>query len=663
MIWQPLNLSEVCPPHSPVKACSSFGYVYLNLLVHLYGGSKDEEIKKKCDTQRDEETPDKYDFIVVGAGSSGCVVTNRLSENDRWQVLVLEAGSDEPNMTYVPALYRVLLGSNIDWGFKTKPNGKSCLARPEGSCPWPRGKVMGGSSSINSLAYIRGNRADYDGWAAMGNPGWSYEDVSTHIAWILWNLCTYTPYSNINCLGGVVASMFGCTPGGPGFESRVFPYFIKSENNLNIGSLNPSYHGIGGEQYISYLPYIDDPTLMLIDSFLERGFPIIDYNGREQVGNNQAQAFSINGERVSTNRAFIKPIRYRRKNLAVETNAEVTKVLIDENKKAYGVNYVQNNIKRTAYAKKEVIICGGTISSPKLLMLSGIGPKEHLENVGITVIQDLPVGKNLHDHVSFNGIILALSNETATTVSDDQVLQDIKEYDSMRIKMGPLSGNGPANFIAFAKTEPSLDAPDVEFQVGHEPDWRDLIDHLDTVDAASILPTAYYNGLTPRVMNLVPKSRGEILLNASNPDGPPLIFPNYLDDENDFIPLLKGVDILLSLENTTAFRTNGAYYVREEISACKDYEWGTKEYFICLAKTYTSTTYHPVGTCKMGPKSDKTAVLDNELRVHGVEGLRVIDASMMPVIVRGNTNAPAMMIGERGVDFVIKYWNRFKTGS
>lgn len=228
----------------------------------------------------------------------------------------------------------------------------------------------------------------------------------------------------------------------------------------------------------------------------------------------------------------------------------------------------------------------------------------------------------------------------------------------MVIKRGPLSSNGPAIFIGFVKSSPDLTAPDIEFQIGHEPDWKDLLDELTTVDSANILPTAYYNGITPRVLNLVPKSRGKILLNASNPDGPPLIYSNYFQDNRDFAPLLKGVRYLLSLENTETFKSSGIYFVKESLPACKDYEWGTDEYFICLAKSYTSTAYHPVGSCKMGPKSDAKAVLDNGLRVYGVGNLRVVDAAMMPLIVRGNTNAPTMMIAERVVYLIIEYWRR-----
>nr|XP_026483601.1 glucose dehydrogenase [FAD, quinone]-like [Vanessa tameamea] len=610
MIWQPLNLTEVCPTYTPITACSSFGYVYLNLLVQLYGGSRDERPHR--DYREPEDIRDEYDFIVVGAGSAGCVVANRLSDNPSWKVLLLEAGPEQPDVTLVPGLSTALIGSNIDWAYTTEPNGKSCLAHPGGRCPWPRGKVMGGSSSINSMAYIRGNRADYDGWAALGNEGWSYRDV--------------------------------------------LPFFKKSERNVNIEALNSVYHGVTGEQYVSRYPYIDKPSLMLTDAFNERGLPLTDFNGAQQLGTMQAQAFSLSGERVSTNTAFIQPIRYKRKNLTVKPNSEALKILIDENKRAYGIIYNENGNILTAFAKKEVIVSAGSINSPKLLMLSGIGPRDHLEKIGIPVVQDLAVGENLHDHVSFDGIIVALSNKTATTVSEEEVLEAVQDYAAMKIKRGPLSGNGPVNSIAFIKTDPDLIAPDVQFQVNYIPNWREFLEDPITGASVSIFPTGFYDAVLPKTMNLVPKSRGALLLNESNPNGPPILYANYFSDKSDLIPLLKSVRFLLSLEDTEAFRSNGAYFVREPLPACRDHVWGTDDYYICLARSYTSTTYHPVGTCKMGPAWDEKAVLDNQLRVYGVCGLRVIDASIMPFVNRGNTNAPALMIGERGVDFVMKYW-------
>ncbi|CAK1589874.1 unnamed protein product [Parnassius mnemosyne] len=628
MVWRPLNLTEVCPVHTQLSACSYYGYVYLNLLVQLFGDSSERRIQEELRHQQKEEdedrivesirsyehrkhSPEEYDFIVVGAGAAGCVVANRLSENKKWKVLLLEAGPEQPDITMVPGLSTALLGSNIDWAYSTEPDGRSCLAAREGRCTWPRGKMMGGSSSINSLAYIRGNKLDYDTWAAMGNEGWSYRDV--------------------------------------------LPYFKKSERNLNYEGLDSKYHGVDGEQYVSRYPYVDKPSIMMTEAFNERGLPLNDYNGAHQVGTQQAQAISLNGQRVSTNTAFIHPIRYKRNNLTVKTNSEAVKILIDENKRAYGVKYVKNNLIYTAIAKKEVIVSGGSINSPKLLMLSGIGPKDQLEKLGIHVVKDLAVGENLHDHITFNGIIIALPNKTATIRENDEVLREVIDYANKEIKDGPLSGNGPVNSIAFIKTEPHLPAPDIQFQVDNV-NWREYIKEPIDYDRTNIFPTSFYDGLVPRTMNLVPRSRGKLCLNTTDPNGPPLLYPNYYEDETDLIPLIKGVRFLFSLEDTHAFKANGAYFLRIQLPACRDHKWGTDEYIVCLARKYTSSAYHQVGTCKMGPKWDKKAVVDPRLRVYGVSGLRVIDSSIMPIVPRGNTNAPTIMIGERGVDFVIEDW-------
>lgn len=419
--------------------------------------------------------------------------------------------------------------------------------------------------------------------------------------------------------------------------------------------LNRKYHGVKGEQYVSRYAYTDKPSIMLTEAFNERGLALNDYNGAHQAGAMQAQAIVLDGERVSTNTAFIRPIRYKRKNLTVKTNAEAFKILIDDHKRAYGVKYEKNGQIYTAIATKEVIVSGGSINSPKLLMLSGIGPRKQLEDLDIKVIQDLPVGENLHDHVTFNGIIIALPNDTITLRDDNEVLDEVVEYYKKDIKDGPLSGNGPVNSVSFYKTEPDLLAPDVQYQVDSVK-WKEYIKEPVDYDRTTIYPTVFYDGLLPRTMNLVPKSRGRLCLNTTDPNGPPMLYPNYFEDERDFDPIIKGTKFVLSLEGTKAFKEMGARFVRTPLPACKDYEWGTDEYIICMAKSYTTTTYHPVGTCKMGPKWDSTAVVDPRLRVYGVSNLRVIDASIMPVVIRGNTNAPSIMIGERGVSWIIEDW-------
>lgn len=385
---------------------------------------------------------------------------------------------------------------------------------------------------------------------------------------------------------------------------------------------------------------------MLTDAYHETGLPPTDHNAAHQVGAMITQAISQDGQRVSTNNAFIEPIRYKRKNLTVKIKAEVIKVLVDENKITYGVKYVKNGRILTAFAKKEVIVSGGSINSPKLLMLSGIGPKEHLTYLNIPVIKDLAVGENLHDHVSFNGFLVALPNRTATLNSLEDILKEVYDYSFMKVKEGPLSAGGPISTVALMKCDPNLPAPDVEVQL-HPAIVKDFLYEPTTFDSITILPASFYDGMYPRIMNIVPKSRGKLLLNVTNPHSTLFIFTNYFGDPRDMVPLVKISRYVLNLENTKAFKTRGAYFVRKPVPACRNYQWGTNDYTICLAKQYTASTYHLAGTCKMGPIHDRKAVVDS--RLYGITGLRVIDALIMPIVTRANTNAPSIMIGERGL--------------
>lgn len=436
---------------------------------------------------------------------------------------------------------------------------------------------------------------------------------------------------------------------------QVLPYFKKSESNMNIENQNRKYHGTRGEQPVVRFPYYDQPSIMLTEAFNEGGLPILDWNGPEQLGTMQSQAFSEDGERVSSNTAFIQPIRYKRRNLTVRPNSEAVKILVDTHKRAYGVQYERDGKLHTALAKKEIIVSAGAINSPKLLMLSGIGPKEHLEELHIPVVVDLRVGYNLHDHVTFNGMFIALPNSTATIVSHEERLEQIKRYRYMNLKKGPISGNGPVSSVSFLKSNPELPAPDVQYQVNHC-FWEEAIQDPSLFERTSIWPTAFYDAVVPRTMNVAPKSRGRLTLNVTDPNAAPIMQPNYFGNPEDLIPLIIGVRFLISLENSEAFKTRGAHFVKTPLPACKYLTWGTDEYTECIARSYTSTTFHPVGTCKMGPEWDETAVVDPRLRVYDVSGLRIIDASIMPVAPRGNTNAPALMVGERGVDFILEDW-------
>lgn len=530
-----------------------------------------------------------------------------------FQVLLLEAGDEEPEVADVPAFPPVLMRSSIDWGYQTQPQPNSCTARPGNRCNWARGRVMGGSSTINYMIYIRATPQDYDEWASFGNPGWSYREV--------------------------------------------LPYFLKSEKNHNIEKLDPAYHNDDGYLDVEFLPYQDQNVFSFINAFQELGLEKLDQNAERQIGTMLLQFTANEGVRESTNIAFIRPIRYKRPNLVVEPNSYVIRVLIDPNTKhAYGVEYMRKGKLERVFARKEVIVSAGAINSPKILMLSGVGPEEHLRQLNIQVIKDLRVGFNLQDHTTIDGVIFTLTNKTATTADIDQIRNDVYYY--RETHRGPLSSTGPLQINAMVQTRYAPDPfrPDIQYSIDAMNVRNFITDPILTAQTA-VLPLAYYDGLMIRPILLGPRSRGVIMLNYTDPIfGDPLIFANTFTDPIDLLTIVEGVKQSLNLLNTESLRKIGVGLEMTPLPACASIPFGTDEYWACIATSYTTTIFHPVGTCKMGTQQDKNAVVDNTLKVYGIDNLRVIDASIMPTIVKGNTNAPVIMIGERGSDFIKERW-------
>ncbi|XP_063988343.1 glucose dehydrogenase [FAD, quinone]-like isoform X2 [Diachasmimorpha longicaudata] len=563
--------------------------------------------------------PEEYDFIIIGAGSAGCVMANRLSEIDDWKILLLEAGIDEPKAADVPAFAPMMQGSNIDWGYRTQPDKKSCRSRMDGRCGWARGKVMGGSSTINYMIYMRGNREDYDEWARLGNYGWDYE--------------------------------------------QVLPYFIKSENNMDkeIIEENPHYHGTKGWQSVERFQQKDENTEIILNAWEELGYNRTDVTAAHQLGIMEIQTTTRDGLRQSTNGAFIRPIRHKRKNLTVLTQAHVTRIIIDPpTGLALGVEYIstRSDFVKVAIATKEVILSAGALNSPKILMLSGIGPKEDLERLGIPVIYDSAVGHNLQDHTTTDGFVIQLDNKTSHLADYPEMVRDL--YNFRDTHSGPLATTGTITAGVFVQThyEESKERPDIQyhFDVNNVHDY-----YTDPVvyGQMNLMPLSYYDGLVIRPTLLNPNSRGIVKLNETDPIwADPLIYANTFSAYPDLSRMIAGIQIAMQLLNTKAFIENG-YRLREDpLPACAHVSFGAPIYWQCVLMEYTATIFHPVGTCKMGPKDDRLAVVDPELRVYGVAALRVVDASIMPIIVRGNTNAPTIMIAEKASDMIKKHWFR-----
>lgn len=533
----------------------------------------------------------EYDYIIVGAGSAGCVIANRLTESPDVKVLLLEAGnSDRTELLRRPGMIAVVhtvpeLKAKFDWGFKTAPQ-PHLLDR---KMPYMRGKVLGGCSAVNGMLYVRGNRANYDSWAAEGNKGWSYEDV--------------------------------------------LPYFKKSEDHVDGES---EFHGAGGPMKV--MRHAFDRVSPVSQAFLEAvtdatGAPVIDdFNGPSQEGASLWQMSAWKGIRHSTSEAFVHPYVGTRKNFTVETGVHVKRVLIEKGE-AKGVVVVQNGKERTIYASREIILSAGALMSPQLLMLSGIGPADHLRHFGLPVVADLPVGKNLHDHL-FAAITLRAKGAGHKGNAFHYLSGLMKEY----VFGDSWCGKTLFEAGAFLKMGESSPVPDVQF---HSLPWAYADPNMDAPGRPNVYPGEAFTILSTLIY---PKSRGEVTLASADPFALPIVDPHFLEHPDDVKTLVKGYrmarDVFRSSKMSGHLQDELFPGSHRATDAELEYE----------VRMRACTVYHPVGTCRMGV--DEQAVVDPSLRVRGVKNLRVADASIMPTITGGNTNAPCIMIGEKAAALI-----------
>jgi len=560
-----------------------------------------------------------YDYVIVGGGTAGSVLAARLSADSSIKVALIEAGGEESqySMAEIPHESLNLQRTSADWAFQTVPQNNSCYGLKDKRSNWPRGKVLGGSSVLSMMSYVRGNRHDFDEWAHAGAVNWSYEDV--------------------------------------------LPYFKKSENNKNIKFAKCDFHGTKGP--LSVQDSRGTPRITTAFQFAGRelGYRIRDINGESQMGVSVNQMTAYWGRRVSAATAYLEPVM-RRRNLHVATHTLVTKVLF-QGHRAVGVQYEREGVTYEVRVKKEVILAAGTIGTAQLLLLSGVGPTDHLNEMGIKIQHSLPVGEGLVDPIMTDGMIYTI-DDAVSSINNYKARGLLTLTDFLVFGAGQLSSTGVEGVGFFnSRKQPESDKrPHLQIMLWPMPLASDDAQQQTSINTFNYVKkyfTSVHGGMSDKQGLLLmpvllhPRSTGSVRLESTDPHAKPLIHPNYLEHIQDLDILVDGIRLSQAIMETKAFKAIGPKYHRRFHPGCDKHKLDSDEYWQCYIRHNTLTAYNPTGTCRMGAAEHNNTVVTPDLRVKGISHLRVIDASILPSSMSGGTAAAAIMIAEKGADIIL----------